>query len=70
MKKIYTVILLCLCALFMTACVNSGGAGDSPPIQGSQGSEAEKEEASTDNEEGESSENSDLGGNWTGIHSK
>lgn len=72
MKKICTVILLCLCVFLMIACKNDlDGAGNSPPIQSSQDNEPEKEEDSTNSEESVgSSENSDLGGNWTGIHSK
>lgn len=78
MKKICTVVLLCLCAFFMVACMNDvGGASNSQMPQGSQltqnpgGSESNEDEDSTNNGESvESSENPDLGGNWTGIHSK
>ena len=78
MKKICTVVLLCLCAFFMVACMNDvGGASNSQMPQGSQltqnpgSSESNEDEDSTNNGESvESSENPDLGGNWTGIHSK
>ena len=78
MKKICTVVLLCLCAFFMVACMNDvGGASNSQMPQGSQltqnpgSSESNENEDSTNNGESvESSENPDLGGNWTGIHSK
>lgn len=73
MKKIYTIILLCLCVFFMIACKNSvdGGDSSSPKTQSSQSSESNEQEELINSEESvENSENPDLGGDWTGIHSK
>lgn len=73
MKKFCIFILLSLCIFLTVACKNDadGGAVSSPQTQNSQSSEfSGKENLINSGESVENSENSDIGGDWTGIHSK